>query len=334
MKNKSAFIKEYNSFVACEPTLRYKGDIPFEQWQMAAREKLLELLGLPLERCEDDFELEYEKACDGYTDYRFTVQTEPDYYVPCHLLVPEYEGESIEATLCLMGHSMGMHIGMGVALTERDIATLEEWPERALALCAVRQGRAAILIESRNMGESSVTGYGVSCTEAAKVAFMQGRTALGERIWDAMRIIDAAEKHFPFLDLSRLICTGNSGGGTVTYYLSCLDERIKISAPCCAVCEFENSIAAMEHCLCNHVPFIKKYFEMGDLGGMIAPRKLVVTAGEIDDIFPIEGTKKSFERIKSLYKAAGAEGSCHLVIGDNGHYYYGARLWEKVNEII
>ena len=35
-------------------TMKYDGSVPFEQWQEAARRKLAELLGLPLEMPESD----------------------------------------------------------------------------------------------------------------------------------------------------------------------------------------------------------------------------------------------------------------------------------------
>ena len=334
MKVTKSHIYERALFTETVPSMRYDGSIPFGEWQAAARAKLCELLGLPLERCAHELTVDYEREHEEYREYRFSVQTEPGYYVPCHLLVPNEASGKVQLTLCLMGHSMGMHIGLGVAKTERDERTLAEWPDRALALCAVKQGRAALVLEARNFGEASVEGYGVTCTEAAKTALLIGRTVIGERVWDAMRVLDAVSERFDFLDLTELICTGNSGGGTATYYLSCLDERIKISAPSCAVCEFESSIAAVPHCMCNNVPRIKKYFEMGDLGGMIAPRQLIIAAGKFDPDFPISGTKASFARIRALYSAAGAEDNCRLLVGENAHYYYADLIWNRINEIM
>ena len=60
---------------------------------------------------------------------------------------------------------------------------------------------------------------------------------------------------------------GNSGGGTATYYAACLDERISLAMPSCAVCSWDQSIAVKRHCACNYVPYIANYFDMGDMGG-------------------------------------------------------------------
>ena len=329
----NSHLHEYRRLCEMKPCLAYDGLQNFSDWQKKGREKLCELLGLPLGMCEADFEIEYTKERDDCTEYRFTVQTEQGYYVPCHLLVPNDKRENIPLTICLSGHGAGMHIALGIAKNEKDEKSLLEWPHRAMAPRAIKEGRAALVIEARNFGESSLEGYGTSCTEAAKIAILSGRTVIGERVWDCMRILDAVLEAFDIFDICDIVCTGNSGGGTATYYLACLDERIAVAAPSCSICNYESSIAAMPHCMCNHIPSIRKYFEMGDLAGLIAPRKLVIAAGKEDSIFPPEGTLKTFERIQKLYTYAGAPDSCALVWGDGGHYNYADLLWEKIHEM-
>ncbi len=324
---------EFERLQKTEPLLRYKEGMDLSEWKIKAKEKLTELLGLPFEKCESQFNIEYTKEHEDSTEYRFTVQTEEGYHVPCHLLIPKNVPAPIPLTICLSGHGSGMHIALGVAKTESDEKTLKGWHHRAMAPRAIKEGRCALVIEARSFGESSVEGYGTSCTEAAKVAIIMGRTLTGERVWDAMRILDAVSENFKEIDMQNIVCTGNSGGGTVTYYLACMDERITVAAPSCSICTYEGSIAAMPHCLCNHIPSIRKYFEMGDLAGLIAPRRLVIAAGEKDGIFPIDETIKNFEQIKLIYKAAGAEENCALLIGEGGHLNYADHIWPKIHEM-
>ena len=325
---------EYKRFCRTKPMLAYDGKQCFCEWQKAAREKLISLLGLPLERCSPDFSVEYVKERSDATEYRFTVQTEPGYCVPCHLLLPKEKEGRIPLTVCLSGHGGGMHIALGVAKNEKDERSLAAWPHRAMALRAIRDGRAALVIEARNFGESSLEGYGTSCTEAAKIALLLGRTVIGERVWDCMRVLDAVLQNFDRIDPEGIVCTGNSGGGTATYYLACLDERVAIAAPSCSICSYEASIAAMPHCLCNHIPSIRKYFEMADLAGLIAPRRLVIAAGTEDPIFPKDGTEKTFARIKELYTFAGASDACALTFGEGGHLNYADHLWETIDKML
>lgn len=332
MKNINSHSYEYDKLRSFNPLLSFNNSQDLYTWKNNSRDKLNELLGLPLERCDTDYTEEYSIEFDDYTETRFLVQTEPDYYVPCHLLIPKNIVKA-PLTICLSGHGAGMSLALGRIKQDKDRASLEEWPHRAMAPRSIREGRCALVIEARNFGESSLTGYGTSCTEAAKIAILMGRTLIGERCWDAMRILDVIPSHFPQVDMTDIVCTGNSGGGTVTYYLSCLDERITVCAPSCAVCTYEDSIAAMPHCLCNHIPSIRKYFEMADLAGLIAPRKLIVAAGINDSIFPIFGVKRAFAQIERIYNTAGKSENCALVIGDKGHYNYADLIWSKIHEM-
>jgi hypothetical protein len=53
-----------------------------------------------------------------------------------------------------------------------------------------------------------------------------------------------------------------------------------------------------------------------------------------DDLFPLHGVEKSYEIIKSAYKAAGKEELCHLVKGNGGHQFYPEDVWPLVNKLL
>jgi len=322
---------EYKNLSQSKPLLAFDESNHLEEWQNAVKEKLTELLGLPLTLCEPCLTVESTETLDDRTEYYFTVQTEPGYIVPCWLFVPSGNNFA-PLTICLSGHDNGMHIAAGKPKSQEDIDDLNEWPHRATGLRAIREGRCALIIEARNFGEASLKGFGTSCTEAGKIAILMGRTVIGERVWDAMRILDAVIDYF-HINTENIVCTGNSGGGTATYYLACMDKRIAAAAPSCAVCTYESSIAAMYHCMCNHIPSIRKFFEMGDLAALIVPRKLVIAAGEKDTIFPLDGVCKTYATIQKIYSAFGADNQCALVIGNSGHYNYADLIWSKLHEM-
>lgn len=127
---------------------------------------------------------------------------------------------------------------------------------------------------------------------------------------------------------------GNSGGGTATFYASCYDKRIQMSIPSCAVCTYDDSIVAMKHCPCNYIPNIRKYFDMGDLGCLIAPRPVVVVCGVEDKIFPLHGVEKSVDIMKRAYEAVGKGDLCHLVKGNGGHQFYPDDAWPIAKTLI
>ncbi len=314
--------------------MRYNGEIPFPQWQKSAREKLCSLVGIDrFSECPDDFTIEYSREENDFFETRFRFQSEEGYYVPCHLLVPKNSAPPFDVMLCLQGHGKGMHISLGRKHWEDEDISEALSGDRDLAVQAVSHGMAALVMEQRNFGECGGTPDGPDCYNSAMTALLCGRTTIGERVWDIMRLIDTALEHFPQLNKDSIYCTGNSGGGTATFYAACIDERIAGAVPSCSVCTYSDSIGAMRHCACNYIPDIANYFDMGDLGGLIAPRILVVAAGRQDGIFPIEGVKESYEIIQKLYTFAGASDSCALVIGEGGHRYYAEKTWKEFTKL-
>jgi hypothetical protein len=103
--------------------------------------------------------------------------------------------------------------------------------------------------------------------------------------------------------------------------------------PSCAICTYQHSIATIDHCVDNYVPGVLRWFEMGDLASLIAPRPLIVVAGRKDNIFPIEPTQTNFQTIHNIYTAAGAPERCRLVIGDEGHQFYPEQAWPIFNQL-
>jgi cephalosporin-C deacetylase-like acetyl esterase len=59
-----------------------------------------------------------------------------------------------------------------------------------------------------------------------QILLLMGEDLTHYRIWDGMRAIDYLETR-PEVDKSRIACAGHSGGGTLTLFISALDERVK-----------------------------------------------------------------------------------------------------------
>ncbi len=336
-------LKEHNSHAyiqslaaGLKPALRWDGNTPIPEWQKAAREKLQELLGLPLTTCADEMTILAEKQCDGYTRRDFEFQSEPGYFVSASILVPDGINKPIPAAICIQGHSRGMHISLGEVKYPEDAQSIAGG--RDFAVRAVKEGLCAVTLEQRYMGSAGhVEGGAPACRKnnEAMATLLLGRTAIGERVWDISRLIDVMTTHFAdVIDAQRILCMGNSGGGTATFYAACMDQRIHMAVPSCSVCTYEDSIIAMDHCPCNFIPGIRKYFEMGDLGGLIAPRKLIVVCGIRDSIFPLDGVHKAYEDIRRFYTAVGKEDIITLVEGDGGHQFYPDDAWPVMHQFL
>lgn len=308
-------------------------------WQRDARAKLSELLGIgEIEKfaCPLECEIEYDRFAEDLDcrEIRIRFTTEENVTVPCHICIPKGAKKKLPVMIALQGHSTGMHISLGRPKYERDHVTISGG-DRDFAKRAVKEGIIAIAMEQRCFGECGEIGGTTNCELTGLRAIMLGRTIIGERVWDTMRLIDLLERDFSDLcDTDKVICLGNSGGGTATTYAAAMDERIKIAVPSCAVCRYGDSIAAMAHCACNYVPHIAKYFDMGELCQLIAPRSLIVVNGVADDIFPIAGAKACMEVASLAFAAAGVPDRLHHVIGAEGHRFYADDTWPTLHSEI
>ena len=271
------------------PLLRYDGKQLFDDWQNTSREKLAELLGIDEHvKCADDLIVEKITKYPTHTKYKFTVQTEPGYRVPCYFSIPKNLDVKPPVAITLQAHEVGIS------------------PEDGFPRHTVEDGFAVLAIEQRCFGESDAY-----CDTTSTTNIILNRTTYGNRVWDVMRVIDALHKHFcDMVDVDRIACLGISTGGYTALYAACLDKRILNIGTYSAFCNIEDSIAVNYQCLCNYVPSIRKFFEISDLAGLVAPRRFIVTSD--NGVYPKDHVEKTYEEAQKLYKAAGAPGNIIL----------------------
>ena len=321
------------------PSMRWDGKQDIKEWQNSAREKLKELIGfgeIEKRNVPLTYEIEYDRVCEdmGCREIRFRFVTEENVTVPCHLVIPNDANKPLPVIITLQGHATGMHISLGRPKYNGDENTIKGG-DRDFVVRAVKEGVCAIAMDQRCFGECGGTEKGPDCRQAAMRAILVGRTLVGERVWDIMKLIDLLQTEFQdIIDKDKIMCMGNSGGGTATIYASAIDNRIKVSVPSCAVARYADSIAAMLHCECNYVPNIAHCFDMGDLCAMVAPRSLVVVTGEADSIFPVNSAKECVAEGKKVYNALEVGENIIHIIGDGGHRFYADDAWPHINSAI
>lgn len=337
-------IKNIDSLSAKQKqALAFDENVDFSEYKRQLRAKFIELTGIDTilqNSCEPEFEIEKEEKKDGYKQIRFTFKSEEDEVVPCYLLIPDgCENKKLPVVITLQGHSTGFHNSVNEPKDEEDA----EYVKRGkFAVQAVKHGYIALAIEQRGMGERKGDIFNPNrritvsnpkdamCYYQQMTNLLMGRTLIGCRCVDISRAIDMLE-NFPQCDTEKIVITGNSGGGTASYYAAAYDERIKICAPSCSFCPYKESILKFYHCSCNYIPFAYKYFDMQDISALIAPRKLSIVSGKLDPSFLIWGVERGYETVKKIYSKAGAEDSCNLIETEFGHWWCEDIMWAEIS---
>ncbi len=311
----------------------------FRKWQKSFRRDLEKKLGLTGIKEElSNFKPSATRIdCEDlgtFTRERWEILTEPDILLPIVVLRPKDLSGKVPLMITPHGHSGNTELYAGVYWNEEDWESAEEG-ERNIAVQAVGEGFIAIAPTARGFGKTrwskdiDADSY-KSCGYYMLRDAMVGRTLIGDRVWDIMKIIDWALAELP-VDPSKVMVSGHSGGGTATLYAGAVDERIAVCMPSGAFSSFEKSIVDLSHCECNYVPGIMELGNMGDIAGLVAGRQLLIIQGKEDDIFPIDGAREEFARTQKIFSSAG-KGRCGLAEGDGGHRYYKAPAWKFVHE--
>ncbi|HEX7010535.1 MAG TPA: alpha/beta hydrolase family protein [Phycisphaeraceae bacterium] len=314
------------------PALSYDGG-DVTAWQAALRRRLRRRLGydqMPRHKTPLNVRTLWTREHELGTIEKLVFTSEPDADVPAYLCLPRGVEPPYPVFICLQGHSTGMHNSIGVAL-EDETQTIQVEGDRDFGLGCMRRGVAALCIEQRSFGErrekhqQRVSPH--QCHDAVMHALMLGRTLAAERVYDVDRGIDLLAQRTGQFDLGRLGVMGNSGGGTVTLFAAALLPRVRLAMPSCAFCTYRESIMSIYHCADNYVPGLFLDAEMADIAGLFAPRPMVVVVGKEDVIFPLAGARRAFRALRAIYRAAGAEDRCQLVIGPEGHRFYAEQGW-------
>ena len=140
-----------------------------------------------------------------------------------------------------------------------------------------------------------------------------GLSAMGLQLQNSIRSIDFLES-LPDVDSERIGCTGASGGGTQTFILTAVDERIKVSAPV-------NMISATMQggCICENAPNLRLDASNIEIGALMAPRPLLLVSATGD--WTVNTPTVEYPAIRSIYAHFDAEDKVHQVQVDAEHNY-------------
>jgi hypothetical protein len=254
------------------------------------------LLPLP-ERTPLDPQIFDERKHEDYSVSKVYFESRPGFFVTGNLYKPIGAGP-FPAVLSPHGHwAYGR-------LENSESASV---PGRAINLA--RQGFVVLTYDMIGFNDSRQLSHSFGGPRES----LWGLTLAGLQIWNGIRSLDFLES-LPEVDRGRIGCTGASGGGTQTFLIAAVDDRVRVAAPVNMI-----SLHMQGGCLCENPPGLRLDTDNVELAAIIAPRPLLMVSATGD--WTSETMQLEHPEMRRFYALFEAEDRVHAVQMQAAHNY-------------
>lgn len=140
-----------------------------------------------------------------------------------------------------------------------------------------------------------------------------GISLMGLQLWNSIRATDFLLS-LPQIDPARIGCAGASGGGTQTFLLAAVDERIAVTVPAVMV-----STTMQGGCLCENAPGLRLDTHNVEIAALTAPRPMLLIAATGD--WTSRTPEVEYPAIREIYRLYDADERLACTIFDGPHGY-------------
>ena len=241
---------------------------------------------------------------EGYSVEKVFFESSPGFYVCGNLYRPLGRGKGpFPAVLNPHGHWKEGRFG------HEDRGSV---PGRCIGLA--RHGFIAFSYDMIGYNDSkTLIGEHRAFPPAGGREWLWGLSSFGLQTWNSIRAVDFLEA-LPDVDKQRIGCTGASGGGTQTFVLTAVDDRIRFAAPAVMV-----SAIMQGGCLCENAPNLRQDTFNVEISACAAPRPQLLLAATGD--WTRYTMTHEFPAIRSIYSLFGAAENVEAVRFDADHNY-------------
>jgi dienelactone hydrolase len=166
--------------------------------------------------------------------------------------------------------------------------------EPARAASMARQGYVVFTYDMVGYNDSVQVPHDYAAPEAA----LWGFGVLGLQLWNAIRALDFLES-LPDVDRSRIGASGASGGGTQTFLLAAVDDRVKVAVPATMVSHYMQGGDN-----CENAAGLRLDHSNVEFAAMAAPRPMLLVSATGD--WTRDTPRVEFPAIRGIYELYGA----------------------------
>jgi hypothetical protein len=284
----------------------------WETKRIVYRKQLFEMLGLkPLPKKTDLKPVITGKIeHDEFVVENIHYQSRPGLYVTGNLYIPKGLDKPAPTILYVCGHSVG---------TKDGIRYGNKAPYQHHPAWFARHGYVCLVIDTVHRGEIEGIHHG---TYQYKMWWWNSRgyTSAGAEAWNCIRALDYLQTRKE-VDKDRFGVTGISGGGVNSWWISAIDDRIKVSVPVAGITDLQNHVVdgcVEGHCDCMYM--VNTYrWDYPLVAALVAPRPLLLSNSDKDTIFPLDGVLRLHEKVRHIYRLYNAEKNLGLHITEGPH---------------
>jgi hypothetical protein len=231
---------------------------------------------------------------DGYTIEKVVLKTFPGFTLSGNLYRPADANGKVPGLLCPHGHW-------------EDGRVNPEVQQRCIRWAKL--GCVVFMYDMVGYNDSKPFGHAFLNDHRRR----WGLSLATLQTWNSIRALDWLTS-LPDVDVARIGCTGESGGGTQTFLLTALDDRIKVAAPVVMVSDtFQGG------CVCENAAGLRHGTDNVEFAAMCAPRPLFLVGATGD------WTKMTMERaypaIRGVYSLVDSTDHVGAQVFDFPHNY-------------